>query len=63
MSEPYYSMKSLMEPEGWPSAKTRKSHQGVCNQPIKNKERGKRLVWYQKLVEMGIPLPDKREYE
>ena len=56
MSESYYSMKSLMEPEGWPPAHVPKIHQTGCSQPIKDKAREERLDEYRDLVEQNKPL-------
>jgi hypothetical protein len=59
MTDSYYGMKSLMEPEGWPSAVVHnKSRAGAkCNQRLEDKERKRRLDAYRKLAEKEMPLP------
>ena len=58
MTESYYGMKSLMEPEGWPPAMVfNKERTGTkCNQRLDEVDRKKRLDAYQKLAEKGLPL-------
>jgi hypothetical protein len=56
MSEAYFGMRQLMEPEGWPPAKILKRLQAGCTQPIKDKDREERKCMYRKLAEQGKPL-------
>ncbi len=62
MTESYYGMKSLMEPEGWPPAMVfNKERTGTkCNQHLDDEERERRLDDYQKLAEKGLPLTKER---
>lgn len=57
MTDSYYGMRALMEPEGWPVAQTTgRDREGECNQSLEDEDIQERLETYRKLAEKNIPL-------